>query len=94
MARFSQVLALALAGLLAVLYGAGFIDAPVAFVQALALAGVYTLHQLLSRLDQPLGEAAAAVLAEPESRAHPWTYWIYLATLAVTAAVAAEALLR
>jgi len=94
MAQLAQILALALAVVLAVAYRSGVLDAALSFFLAVALGTVYTGHQLLSRLESPMGTALQAVLAEPESRRSAWTYWIYLATLAIAAAVIAETLIR
>jgi len=92
MAQLSQVLALALAIVLAVAYRLGLLGGSGAFFLAVALGAIYTGNQLLSRLSLPIREAAEAVLARPESRPHAWTYWVYLATLAVTAALIVEIL--
>ena len=92
MAQLAQLLALALAVVLAVAHRIGVLGGSSAFFLAVALGAVYTGNQLLSRLELPLGEAALAVLLRPESRRHGWTYWVYLATLAVTAALITEIL--
>jgi len=92
MVQLSQVLALALAAVLAMAHCVGLVGASNAFFVACAIGALYTGNQLLSRLDMPFGAAMEAVLARPESRSHAWTYWVYLATLAVLAALIVEIL--
>jgi hypothetical protein len=92
MAQLFQVLAFALAAVLAVAHCVGLIGASIAFFLACAIGALYTGNQLLSRLDMSLGAAMEAVLARPESRVHAWTYWVYLATLAVLAGLIVEIL--
>jgi len=93
MAQLAQLLALAVAALLAVAYRSGLVGPDSALFIAYAIGALYTGQQLLSRLDMPLGAAFEAVLARPESRANTWTYWVYLATLAISAAVIVQILL-